>query len=68
MAAPELTANTDGNPWVEVFFDPAALPAGAARITVWRLSEGRTWMVRGGVNVATGVAVIDPNNPVAAVQ
>lgn len=59
MAAPELTFDGTGNPFVEVFFDPSGFPAEVTRLTVWRYSEGREWQVRGGVSVAPGAAVLD---------
>lgn len=57
MVAPLLTANQDGNPFVEVF--PQTVPAGTTRMRVERFSEDRIWPVRGGVDVAPGVAVLD---------
>lgn len=63
MSAPALTVNTDGNPYVEVFFDPADFPAEVTRLTIWRYSEGREWRVRGGVNVAPGTAALDFEAP-----
>lgn len=59
MAGPVLTQNLDASPWVEVFHDPADLPVGTARLRMYRFSEGRTWLVRGGVDVAPGVAALD---------
>lgn len=59
MAGPELTADTSGNPRVEVFFDPTDLDPDAVRLRMYRLSEGRTWKVRGGVDSAVGVAALD---------
>lgn len=63
MSAPTLTADTSGNPWVEVFFDPDDLDEDAATITIYRLSEDREWKVRGGVNVAVGSAALDFEAP-----
>lgn len=57
MVAPTLTANQAGNPFVEVYFP--SYPAGTASVRVERLSENRIWPVRGGVNIAPGVAVLD---------
>lgn len=57
MAGPTLTPNMDGNPWVEVF--PESVPAGTATLRMYRYSENRTWLVRGGVDVAPGVAMQD---------
>jgi hypothetical protein len=55
MAGAELTVDVTENPRVEVFFeDPDAVT-----LTWYRLSEGREWLVRGGVGVASGVAVLD---------
>lgn len=59
MPGPTLTEDLTGNPWVEVFFNPADLDPACARLRVYRQSEGRTWLVRGGVDIATGVAVLD---------
>lgn len=63
MAGPLLTPNTDANPWVEVFFDPADLNADTASLRIYRLSEDRTWLVRGGVDIAPGVAALDFETP-----
>lgn len=59
MAGPELTLSVTGTPFVEVYFDPADLDADTVRLRVFRLSEGRTWKVRGGWDVAPGVPAID---------
>lgn len=59
MAVPELTADTTGNPFVEAFFDPDTLDPATHHIRILRLSEGRSWFVRGGYNVTPGVAAID---------
>ena len=59
MAGPELTSDTSINPYVEVFFDPADLDPATVRLRVYRFSDNRTWLVRGGVDIATGVAVLD---------
>lgn len=59
MAGPELTLSVTGNPFVEVYFDPADLDADTVRLRIYRLSEGRTWKVRGGWDVAVGVPAID---------
>ena len=59
MAGPTLTQNLDGNPWVEVFFNPADLDPACTSLRIYRFSEGRTWLVRGGVDIAPGVAAID---------
>lgn len=59
VAGPLLTANLDGNPFVEVYFDPATLAPGAAYLRIWRYSEDRQWITRGGWEVAAGVAVLD---------
>ena len=59
MPGPDLTVNTDGNPWVEVFIDPSDLDPATVTLRMYRLSEGRTWLVRGGVDVAPGVAALD---------
>lgn len=63
MPGPELTVNTTGNPYVEVFFDPADLNVATARIRIYRFSDNRTWLVRGGVDVAPGVAAVDFEAP-----
>jgi len=57
MAGPTLTPDLTGNPFVEVFFED--LHEDAATITIHRLSEDRDWLVRGGVEIATGVAALD---------
>jgi hypothetical protein len=59
MAVPELTPNTDGNPFVEVFFDPTDLDPDTYRVRMLRLSDDRSWLVRGGFDVAPGVAAVD---------
>lgn len=63
MVAPDLTVNTDGNPWVEVFADAADLDPSATRMRVWRFSDGRQWVVRGGIDVIPGAAVLDWEAP-----
>lgn len=63
MAAPELTFDGSGNPYVEVFFAPEGLEPDTAYIQVWRYSEGREWQVRGGVNIPPGVAALDFEAP-----
>jgi hypothetical protein len=57
MAGPELAVNQSGNPFVEVFVDDK--PAGTSTMRLERVSDNRTWTVRGGVGVAAGVAVLD---------
>jgi hypothetical protein len=57
MSGPTLTVNQAGNPFVEVFVED--FPAGTSTLRIERLSEDRTWTVRGGVSVAAGVAVVD---------
>jgi len=59
MTGPTLTANLDGNPWVEVFHDPGDLDPTCTRLRMYRYSEDRIWLVRGGVDVAPGVAALD---------
>ena len=59
MAGPELTTDVTGNPRVEVFFDAGDLDPAAARIRMYRFSENRTWLVRGGVDVIPSSAVLD---------
>lgn len=59
MAGPLLTPDTSGNPRVEVFFDPDDLHADCAGIRIYRYSEDRRWLVRGGVDIAPGVAALD---------
>lgn len=59
MAGPLLTVDTSGNPRVEVFFDPDDLDPDTARVRMWRYSEDREWLVRGGVDVAPGIAALD---------
>jgi hypothetical protein len=63
MPGPLLTADVTGNPWVEVFFDPGDLDPDCVRLRIYRQSENRTWLVRGGVDVATGVAALDFEAP-----
>lgn len=63
MAAPELTVNTDGNPWVEVYMDAADIDPDATHVRFWRFSDGRQWLVRGGVDVIPGSAVLDWEAP-----
>lgn len=56
-----VTAHMEANPWVEVFFpilDPLTV-----RVRVYRISDGRTQLVRGGVDIAPGVAAQDPEPP-----
>lgn len=57
MVAPLLTSNQLNNPYVEVF--PLTFLPGTERFSVERVSEGRTWPVRGGLNITTGRAVLD---------
>jgi hypothetical protein len=57
MSGPTLTVNQADNPYVEVFVED--YPAGTSTLRVERISERRTWTVRGGVSVAAGVAVLD---------
>jgi len=59
MAAPTLTAYTDINPWVEVFLSGGDVAVGTVRLRYYRYSEDRVWLVRGGVDVAPGVAALD---------
>lgn len=61
MAAPSLSVDVTGNPFVEVFF--GAVAPGTASLSVYRLSEDRQWLVRGGVGLATGVAALDFEAP-----
>lgn len=68
MSAPELTVDTTGNPWVEVFFDPDDLPGDTARLQVQRLSEDREWVVRGGVSLSVGTPVLDFEAPFQTVS
>lgn len=63
MAGPELTPDVSGNPRVEVFFDPGDLDPDAARLRMFRLSDNRVWKVRGGVDIAVGVAALDYECP-----
>lgn len=59
MSAPELTVDLSGNPRVEVFFDPGDLDGSADTLRIYRYSEGREWLVRGGVDVQVGTAALD---------
>ena len=68
MAGPELTVDVSANPRVEVFFDAGELDGDTARLRMYRFSENRTWLVRGGVDVVPGSAALDfevPFNTVA---
>ncbi|MDN4616403.1 hypothetical protein P5G50_18300 [Leifsonia sp. F6_8S_P_1B] len=56
-----LTPHLEANPWVEVYF-PQLNPATDA-VTIYRYSEGRTWRVRGGVEIAPGVPAQDFEAP-----
>lgn len=58
---PAFTLYMDGNPSVEIFFTNYV--AGTARVRLYRYSEGRTWLVRGGVDIAPSVAVRDYEVP-----
>lgn len=68
MSVPELNVDTTGNPRVEVFFDPVDLPVEASTLRVYRLSDDREWLVRGGVDVAVGTAVLDYEVPFQTVS
>lgn len=57
MVAPSLIVNQAENPFVEVFYDEY-LP-GTQKARIERVSDGRVWPVRGGVDVTPGVAVLD---------
>lgn len=59
MAAPTLTVDVSGSPRVEVFLSGTDVVAGTVRMRLWRYSEGREWLVRGGVDIAPGTAAID---------
>lgn len=59
MPGPELTVDTTGNPRVEVYTDPADLDADTVQMRLWRFSDDRQWLVRGGVDVTPGSAVLD---------
>lgn len=59
MPGPMLTADTTGNPRVEVFPDSGDLPVGTSRLRIYRFDGERQWLVRGGVDIAPGVAAID---------
>lgn len=54
---PAFTLYLDGNPSVEIFFTNYV--ADTVRVRLYRYSDGRTWLVRGGVDIATSVAVRD---------
>lgn len=58
---PAFTLYMDGNPSVEIFFTNYV--AGTVRVRLYRYSEGRTWLVRGGVDIAPSVAVRDYEVP-----
>lgn len=55
--SPTLTPYLGGNPWVEIYF-PQLDPA-TASVTIFRISDNRTWMVRGAVGIAPGVPAQD---------
>jgi hypothetical protein len=61
MAGPTLTVNQADNPFVEVFVE--SYPADTATLRIERVSQGRTWNVRGGFGVTAGVAVLDFEAP-----
>lgn len=63
MAGPELTQDLSDNPRVEVYFDPADLDPDTHQIRMYRFSENRTWLVRGGVDVTPGSAALDYEVP-----
>jgi hypothetical protein len=63
VAAPTLTIDTTGNPRVEVFLDAGDVDPGTTRLRLWRYSEGREWLVRGGVDIVPGVAALDWEAP-----
>lgn len=67
MTGPTLTAYTTGNPWVEVYFPAGILDPACVTLTMYRFSENRTWKVRGGVEVAPGVAAQDFEVPFGVV-
>lgn len=59
MVAPTLTVDTSGNPFVEFFIDAGDLDPAAERLRLYRFSDNRQWKVRGGWDIAVGVAVLD---------
>lgn len=59
MAQPTLTPDVSGSPRVEVFLSSSDVVAGTETVRFWRFSEGREWLVRGGVDIAPGTAAID---------
>ncbi|WP_353809164.1 hypothetical protein [Agromyces sp. SYSU T00194] len=59
MTAPTLTQFTSGFPWVEVFLGSGDVDASTVTLRYYRYSEGRIWLLRGGVDVAPDVAVLD---------
>jgi hypothetical protein len=44
---------------VEVFFDSADVDPDTHHLRMWRFSDDRQWLVRGGVDIAPGVAALD---------
>lgn len=58
---PAFTLYMEGNPSVEIFFTNYV--AGTARVRLYRYSDDRTWLVRGGVDIAPTVAVRDYEVP-----
>jgi hypothetical protein len=61
MVGPTVTPYLTDNPWVEVVFPSVAV--GTVTITVYRLSEDRTWTVRGAQRIDPGVAALDYEVP-----
>ncbi|KQQ65084.1 hypothetical protein ASF63_14040 [Microbacterium sp. Leaf320] len=56
-----MSVDVSGNPFVEVFFSSVA--PGTSSLKIYRLSEDRQWVVRGGIGIATGVAALDFEAP-----
>jgi hypothetical protein len=63
--APSLTSFTDANPCPRVLVTFSTLASGTQTINVYRVSEGRQFKVRGGVNLFAvgGIAVMDYECP-----
>jgi hypothetical protein len=68
MAGPTLTVDLTALPRVEVFVPAGIVPAGTARLRMYRFSEGRTWLVRGGVDVPPNTAALDWEAPFGVVS
>ena len=68
-AAPTLTAYLDANPSPRVLVTVTVLATGTQTVTITRVTEGRSFKVRGGVNLYAvgGVVVMDYECPFGVV-